>query len=914
MASFIEQLRDFLAPRFQLEHELGSGGMATVFLARDTRLRCLVAVKVLPPEKASAVMAERFLREARILADLRGHPNIVPIYDVGGDDDPFRYYIMEFLSGQSLADRLEEHGPLGPQEVTKLGRDLLSALKVTHAHGVIHRDIKPSNIFWVDGRGVLTDFGVAKSISSQTGVTAAGESPGTLAYMPPEQLCGREVPQTDLYAVGMVLYEALKCVRWGTGTVPENGDWTHVPAEMRPALRRALALTPEDRWPDAEAFARALWMKRIRLPAARWSLSAAAVLVVLAAIGQVIRPCWFSKCPSVDVRIDHITVAGAAVPAGLGDSIASRVGARLTGFPDFSVAGPTSQARAATTVGGSATADSGGALRVQLRMPGHQIVTLATRIDRWRAAADMLADSLLVRWYGSNPLDTDLPVNVLPRDPEGLRSFLVAEKAFARAALDSAYLGYREAAAMDRSCTLCFWRHAEVTRFLGLPPDTADATEYRARRSEFPPNYQTLIQAELLPLDRRLDSLDALARRAPTFLFGPFRWADELLHRGPLVGQPRLGASVGLVRSTEIRRDFAPSWEHLAWLWIAEGNERLARTALDTLGVLPPPGPIGARVRDLLQVAYGWRFHAAQAPAGTASVLAAAALRSDEPLDAGARYLDHFGAPDGAVWFGEQLEARGYHPISAMIAQAFGDLTAGRPERAHRILARAVAQFGDPGLDLLDNEIEAVRLMFDVDSVTAGTGWVQVDTRLRELSARLPASLRPRAVWMRALLARRFRGPPPPLIKDVPAPLEQLLEVYDLAARGQVAEALAASDPLRQLRAESLADPFLRTVLHLLRAEWQVRLGQPRLADQELLWYENSDAVGLPSGDPQPMEVDWAFGTPARWWRVRLGASGESRCALARDVVRLWDGAEPAYAARADSARAILHGCPEPAS
>ena len=103
-------------------------------------------------------------------------------------------------------------------------------------------------------------------------------------------------------------------------------------------------------------------------------------------------------------------------------------------------------------------------------------------------------------------------------------------------------------------------------------------------------------------------------------------------------------------------------------------------------------------------------------------------------------------------------------------------------------------------------------------------------------------------------------------------------------------------------------------MLHLLRAEWQTRVGQRQLADQELLWYENSDAVGFPDGDPQPMELDWAFGTLARWWRVRLAASEETRCGLAREVARLWTGAEPTYASRADQARAIARGCPEPAS
>jgi protein kinase-like protein len=914
MATFFEQFRDFLAPRYQLEHELGHGGMGTVYLARDCKLPRLVAVKVLPPEKASAEAAERFLREARILADLE-HPNIVTIHDVSGDDDPFSYYIMECLSGESLADRLMQKGPLPPDEATKLGRDLLAALKVAHSHGVIHRDIKPSNIFWVDGRGVLTDFGVAKSFSEQNGITKPGETPGTVLYMPPEQLVGREVPQTDLYAVGMVLYEAVTGVRWDAGALPERADWTHVPPEMRAALRRVLALAPEDRWPDAEAFQRALWMKRVRIPSTGRSLSVAGAVVALVVLARILRPCWLWKCPDADVRIDHIKVAGAAVLPGLGDSIAARVSERLRGFPDFSVVGPGLQGHAKTTITGSATADSGGALRIQLRMPGQQLVSLANRVEQWRAAADMLADSLLVRFYGSNPLDSDLPVAVLPRDPDGLRSFLEAEKAFARATWYSAWTGYGEAATVDRTCALCFWRHAEVARFFVLPPDTADAAEYRARVNEFPPNYQTLIRAELVPLDVRLDSLYALTRRAPAFLFGRFRWGDELLHRGPLVGQPRLRASMGFTRATEMRRDFVPAWEHLAWLRIAEGNQRDATAALDTLDVLPRPGSEEIGMRDLLRVAYAWRFlPAAQAEFQTRAALDAPTGHAIEHLDAGARYLTHFGAPAGAVWLGEQLEARGYRRTSAMIAQVFGDLGAGRPEQALQVLSRGVTESGDPDLDLLQGEIAAVLLMFDRDSVAAAAAWRSVDSRLGEISQRLPASLRPRAAWMRGILARRFGGGPRTMPPGIPAPLARLLQAYDAAARDRLPEAIARSQSLLGLPADSIGDPCLRTVLHLLRAEWQARSGQPQLADQELLWYENSDAVGFPEGDPQPMEVDWAFGTLARWSRLRLGASESSRCTLAREVARLWAAAEPSYAARVDSARAIARGCPETVS
>ncbi|HEY6108535.1 MAG TPA: serine/threonine-protein kinase, partial [Gemmatimonadales bacterium] len=707
MASFFEQLRDFLATRFQLEHELGTGGMATVYLARDTELLRSVAVKVLPPEKASASATERFLREARILARLK-HPNIVQIHDVSTESDPFIYYIMDHLEGGTLAARLL-NGPLPPDEAARLGRDLLGALSEVHACGVIHRDIKPSNLFWTARHGwVLGDFGIAKS-SAETGEphTETGQVPGTQGYIPPERQVGQDLPQGDLYSVGLVLYQALTGQHWEVETDPEQADWTGVPAQLRPALRRGLARTPEARWPDAESFQRALG--RRRSDARSW-VTAGSLLAASILVAGVI---WFLLHPKVDLNIGRVEM-GAGVPTGLEDSLPALITRQLNGYPDLSVGGW----RARTTVTATATL-SGSTLQLRLRFPGQPAATLSTTIEQWRTAAGMLADSLLVRLYRSSRLDSDLPVGVLPREPEGLQSFLVAEKAFARADWESAYDGYYDASAVDRSCALCFWRHAEVARFLAYPPDTADATEYRARLDEFPPNYQTLIRAELVPLDWRLDSLYALAQRAPKFLFGPFRSGDELLHRGPLVGQPRLSASVGLTRATEIRHDLAPAWEHLAWLWIAEGDRRRAEAALDTLSVLPPPSPRGAGMRDLLHVAYAWRFDPARAQTGTAAVLAAAAVRADEPLDAGARYLTHFGAPEGAVWLGEQLEARGYRPISAMLAQAFGNLSAGRPGRAHQVLTRAVTQFGDARLELLDDEIEAVRLMFDMDSLAS---------------------------------------------------------------------------------------------------------------------------------------------------------------------------------------------------
>src|SRR3989441_11836985 len=221
MSSVLERLRAALAPEYDVEREIASGGMGMVFLGRDMALECPVAIKVLRPELATAHAAERFLREARMLASLR-HPHVVPVHHVGQAGE-FFYYVMDFLEGETLADRLAR-GPLGPSEALKLGRDLLDALQEAHERLVVHRDIKPSNVFFVGGRALLVDFGIAKPVSGTSGGagTPRGRAPapapaptpprsggGALGYIPPQQAAGGGgTPRTDLYAGGAGVYEA----------------------------------------------------------------------------------------------------------------------------------------------------------------------------------------------------------------------------------------------------------------------------------------------------------------------------------------------------------------------------------------------------------------------------------------------------------------------------------------------------------------------------------------------------------------------------------------------------------------------------------------------------------------------------------------------------------------------------------
>jgi hypothetical protein len=174
---------------------------------------------------------------------------------------------------------------------------------------------------------------------------------------------------------------------------------------------------------------------------------------------------------------------------------------------------------------------------------------------------------------------------------------------------------------------------------------------------------------------------------------------------------------------------------------------------------------------------------------------------------------------------------------------------------------------------------------------------------LREFASRAGMDLRPRAEWMAALLTQHFARQSSVLDRDVPAPLIALLNATEAAGRADFTGALTRTAPLVEIESAHVGDPFFRTILHFLRAEWSERLAQPYSADRELSWYENTDVIEYPTGAPQPSEVDWAFGVLARWRRAGIVTVSDDQCRLYGDVARLWEGGERRYAERADSAR-----------
>ena len=207
MADSLSRLSTVLSDRYRIERELGAGGMATVYLAHDLRHDRKVAIKVLRPELAAVIGAGRFLREIKTIATLQ-HPHILGLID-SGEVNGTAYYLMPFVEGESLRDRLNREKQLPIADAVRLATEVAAALDYAHRHGVIHRDIKPENIMLHDGSALVTDFGIALAISSAGGagrMTETGMSLGTPTYMSPEQAMGeREITaRADVYALGCV--------------------------------------------------------------------------------------------------------------------------------------------------------------------------------------------------------------------------------------------------------------------------------------------------------------------------------------------------------------------------------------------------------------------------------------------------------------------------------------------------------------------------------------------------------------------------------------------------------------------------------------------------------------------------------------------------------------------------------------
>jgi serine/threonine-protein kinase len=272
VADVLEQLRAALGDRYEVERLVGEGGMATVFLAKDLRHGRKVAIKTLRAELAASIGADRFLREIRLAANLQ-HPNVLALYD-SGEADGILYYVMPFVEGESLRDRLNREQQLPLHDAVRISREAAEALAYAHEHGVVHRDIKPENILLQNGHALVADFGIARAVDAAgEKLTQTGMVVGTPHYMSPEQALGADHAdgRSDVYSLACVLYELL------VGQPPFDGPNSRailarhsmeqvpslrvvrqtIPAELEEVALQALEKTPADRYRMAE-FAEAL--------------------------------------------------------------------------------------------------------------------------------------------------------------------------------------------------------------------------------------------------------------------------------------------------------------------------------------------------------------------------------------------------------------------------------------------------------------------------------------------------------------------------------------------------------------------------------------------------------------------------------------------------------------------------------
>jgi serine/threonine-protein kinase len=362
MSNITEQIGAALADRYRIERHLGEGGMATVFLAHDVKHDRKVALKVLRPELAAVIGAERFLNEIKVTANLQ-HPHILPLHDSGtvsGDGGPeLLFYVMPYVEGESLRDLLAREKQLGIEEGVEIARAVASALDYAHRQGVIHRDIKPENILMHDGQALVADFGIALAVShaGSSRLTETGLSIGTPHYMSPEQAMGdRELDaRSDVYSLGAMLYEML------AGDPPYTGSTAQaivakvitekapvidtvrdtVPGNVVAAIAKSLSKLPADRFHSAAEFADALKNPGFTVatmaspsatvgPAAsglaRYRWPAIAAVLGLAAVAGWLRPARPDAAP--------LRRYGLSMPEGEG--IVPRYASRLAISPDGS--------------------------------------------------------------------------------------------------------------------------------------------------------------------------------------------------------------------------------------------------------------------------------------------------------------------------------------------------------------------------------------------------------------------------------------------------------------------------------------------------------------------------------------------------------------------------------------------------
>jgi len=531
MTDELDRLRAALADRYVIDRELGRGGMASVYLATDLKHDRAVAVKVLRQELAQSVASERFLREIRIAARLN-HPHILPLHD-SGDADGVLYYVMPYVPGESLRDRLRRETQLPIEDALRIARQVAGAVGHAHRHGIVHRDLKPANILLSDGDAVVADFGIARAVAEAGAeeLTTTGLAVGTPTYMSPEQATGgRDVDgRTDLYALGCVLYEmlageppftaptasAIVAKKLSEPTPRVAVVRETVPQEVASAIERALAKSPADRFATAEQFADAL---AAGAPGARSSAAATGgrtrrlvagaglVAVMAAAVIVGVRLPTGSGGLALDPRLLAVAPFDVLGPdlAMWGEGVSDILAQQLDGAGPLRTIPPSAvrrhwegRADAATAVQLGTRVGAGLTLYGRLVAYGDDSVRadatlldvrsgtpishaeLRGRADRIVALVDALAVRLVEDLSRERSLGGISLQSLGSSSHQAIAAFMRGEQFYRRFSLDSAAIAYRQAIAIDSGFALAYNRLGNIEEW-SVSEERANALYFQA--------------------------------------------------------------------------------------------------------------------------------------------------------------------------------------------------------------------------------------------------------------------------------------------------------------------------------------------------------------------------------------------------------------------------------------------------
>jgi serine/threonine-protein kinase len=432
MPQQLGRLREGLAGRYEIERELGRGGMATVYRARDTHHERPVALKVLHPELAESLGAERFQREIRVAASLQ-HPHILSVHD-SGSTDGYLWFTMPFVEGESLRDRLTRERQVPVADAVRITREVALALDYAHRHGIIHRDVKPENILLIDGQAMVADFGIARALGGGGDtLTSTGTIIGTPAYMSPEQAAGDKVidGRTDIYSLGCVLYEML------AGEPPFSAPtaqaliaraMTESPRPLqtvRPtvsrllagAVEQAMAKSPADRPATAADFARLL-ESTASMPAAAlanpprrlsWWMAVGTAVGIVGIVGGALGILWSRSHAAATgerkVAVLPFENAGSADDEYFADGMTDEVRSRLSTIRGIRVTARASSAQYRRSK--KLPREIGRELEVQYLLTGTVRWSKANGVNRVRVTPELIeVQNAESRW--SQPYDTVL--------------------------------------------------------------------------------------------------------------------------------------------------------------------------------------------------------------------------------------------------------------------------------------------------------------------------------------------------------------------------------------------------------------------------------------------------------------------------------------------------------------------------